>query len=214
MPIPLKPLRTVEAGAIATSEFEDRKSVFYGHIAHVESEREAIELRHSVMAQIPEASHYISAYIIREPALEHYSDAKEPHGTAGLPVLNVLKSHGLEDVACVVARVFGGTLLGKGGLMRAYTKAAQLAVAEARIVVGTPCNDLLVSIEYPLYEPLRAQLEGWGVQVLSESFAEAVTLELRVAAAECELICERVRNLSSGRAEVVVGPEELAFLEA
>ncbi|MCR5845122.1 MAG: YigZ family protein [bacterium] len=214
MPIPLKPLRTVEAGTVAISEFEDRKSVFYGHVAHVESESEAIELRHSVMEQVPEARHYVSAYILREPALEHYSDAKEPHGTAGLPVLNVLKGHELEDVVCVVARVFGGTLLGKGGLMRAYTKAAQLAVAEAHIVVRVPCNDIEVSIEYPAYEPLRAQLEGWGVQVLETIFTDIVTLELRVAASECELVCARIHELSNGRALIGVGAEKLAFLDA
>ena len=146
----MRAYRTIRGTWVA--EFEEKKSRFIGHATHVESEEEAISFRHGIRERIPEASHYVSAYTIHDPFLEHYSDAKEPHGTAGPPVLQVIKSLELEDVVCVVARIFGGTLLGRGGLMRAYTKAAQLAFAEAEVVLCAPCRDTMASLEYPLYE--------------------------------------------------------------
>ena len=209
----MKPYRTIEPGAIATSVYEDRKSRFSGFLSHVESEEAAVEFRHVIREQVPDASHYVSAYIIHDIGLEHYSDAKEPHGTAGLPVLNVLKGHELEDVVCVVARVFGGTLLGKGGLMRAYTKTASDAADAAHIVVRTPCRRLVLSIPYPLYEPLKVQLARWGVKVTGEDFAADVTLDLIVRCEDAHRVEEDIVEASNASAELVWGDEELCFLE-
>lgn len=209
----MKPYRTIEPGAIATSEYEDRKSRFFGFLAHVESEDAAVEFRHAIREQVPDASHYVSAFIIHGTRLEHYSDAKEPHGTAGLPVLNVLKGHELEDVICVVARIFGGTLLGKGGLMRAYTKAASDAADAAHIVVRAPCRRLVASIPYPFYEPLKVQLSRWGVKVADESFGTDVTLDLIVRLEDTGIVESNIIEASNASAELVWGDEELCFLD-
>ena len=157
----LKAYSTVAPGEVGESLFEDRKSQFYGFAMHVESADEAIEFRHRIIERIPAASHYVSAWVLADGS-EFFSDAKEPHGSAGLPTLNAIKGRGLEDTVCVVARVFGGTLLGKGGLMRAYTKAASDALDAAHIAQRIPCRSLEVIVPYQLYEPLVNRLCVYG----------------------------------------------------
>ena len=175
------------------------------HVTHVTTEQEAIEFRHGIREAIPEASHYVSAYSLRQDNYMHFSDAKEPSGTAGMPVLTVIQHLELKDVVCVVARIFGGTLLGRGGLVRAYTKAAQLAFAQAHIVTMAPCCDVLVSVEYSAYEQLLHMLEKQDVQVSESTFGSDVTVQIRVLAEHCDDVCESIRNLCNGRAEIMVG---------
>lgn len=196
----MRPYTTVEG--VSTSEFEDRNSRFFGHVAPASCEEEAVEFRHSIMAAIPEASHYVSAYVFHDPAYEHYSDAKEPHGTAGLPVLNVIKGHGVEDVVCVVARIFGGTLLGRGGLMRAYTKAAQMAFETAQLVEVAPCCDTLASFAYPLYEQVKAALVAQGAHIIGTDFADDVTVQYRTLEPAAPVVAAALTELCNGRIEL------------
>lgn len=212
----MRPYTTIQPDTVATSEYEDKKSRFFGFVTHVESEEEAIAFRSMIKEKIPEASHYVSAYRINSTGQEHYSDAKEPHGTAGLPVLNVLKGHELEDVVCVVARVFGGTLLGKGGLMRAYTKAASDAVASAvdagQIVTRVPCRLVTVTLPYSLYDPFKARLKEWETKIGKEEFGQDVTLDLIVESRAVSEYLDRIDDFSGGRANCHTGPEELRYL--
>ena len=206
----MRAYRTIRGTWVA--EFEEKKSRFIGHAAHVESEEEAIAFRHGIRERIPEASHYVSAYAIHDPFLEHYSDAKEPHGTAGPPVLQVIKSLELEDVVCVVARIFGGTLLGRGGLMRAYTRAAQLAFAEAEVVLRAPCRDTIASIGYPLYEQAVKLLEAQGARVLGSDFNSEVAIEFRTLSDRTDDVCRALTELCHGRVELLSGEESLQSL--
>lgn len=194
---------------VSTSLYEDRKSRFFGFVTRIESEEEVVAFRSGIKADIPEASHYVSAYRIHRTGIDHYSDAKEPHGTAGMPVLNVLVHHGLQDVVCVVARIFGGTLLGKGGLMRAYTQAAADAVAAARIVRCVPCHDLVIQVDYPQYDALVSQLALLGLEPGETTYAERVTIVVNVPSSEAEAVRERVTDFSHGRASVELGPERM-----
>ena len=197
----------------STGRFEDRKSVFTGFVTHVTSEEELVEFRHGVMRDIPEASHYVSAYVLHRGGLAHYSDAKEPHGTAGLPVLTVLQHHQLEDVGCVVARVFGGTLLGRGGLMRAYTAAAQRALEAARLMAAVPCVDVRARMGYPWYERVRALVEEQGAQVLDAQFAAQVELVFRVRAERCEAVLAQVGGLTAGQVAATPGAPRLQLVD-
>ncbi|MGI6220459.1 MAG: IMPACT family protein [Coriobacteriales bacterium] len=206
----MRAYRTIRGTWVA--EFEEKKSRFIGHATHVESEEEVIAFRSGIKERIPEASHYVSAYAIHDPFTEHYSDAKEPHGTAGPPVLQVIKSLELEDVVCVVARIFGGTLLGRGGLMRAYTKAAQLAFAEAEVVTRAPCRDTIASIEYPLYEQARKLLEAEGVRVLGCDFGAEVAIEFRTLSQDTDETCRKLTELCNGRIELLTGDESIQSL--
>ena len=208
----LRAYRTVAPDGVGESLYEDRKSQFFGFAVHAESAEEAVEFRHSVIERIPSASHYVSAWVLADGS-EFYSDAKEPHGSAGVPVLNAVKGAGVLDTACVVARVFGGTLLGKGGLMRAYTKAATEALAAARIVRRVPCQLVDAVVPYPLYEPLVKRAPDWGAQVDGADFAENVTLHLSVPVELAQSLVESIREFSNARAACTIGAQELRYLE-
>ena len=207
----LKAYSTVAPGEIGESLYEDRKSQFFGFATHAESADEAVEFRHRIIEQIPSASHYVSAWVLADGS-EFFSDAKEPHGSAGLPTLNAVKGRDLKDTACVVARVFGGTLLGKGGLMRAYTKAASDALAAARIVQRIPCRLLEVVIPYQLYEPLASRLATWDAHVDETDFAQDVTLRLVTPTENTNELVDRIRDFSNARAACSLDTEELRFL--
>ena len=207
----LKAYSTVAPGEVGESLFEDRKSQFYGFAAHAESADEAIEFRHRIIERIPAASHYVSAWVLADGS-EFFSDAKEPHGSAGLPTLNAIKGRGLKDTACVVARVFGGTLLGKGGLMRAYTKAASDALDAAHIAQRIPCRSLEVVVPYQLYEPLVNRLSTWDAHIDGADFAQDVTLHLAVPTEIAGELSDRIRDFSNARAICTLGTEELRFL--
>ncbi len=207
----MKAFRTVTG--VSTAEFEDRNSRFFGYVAHATTEEEAIDFRHSIRDAIPEASHYVSAWIMHSGAA-HYSDAQEPHGTAGLPVYTVIQHSQLEDVVIVVARIFGGTLLGRGGLMRAYTKAAKYALEKAHIVMYAPSCDVLVSVEYPLYQQLSTLIADRGIQVLDTSFAGDVTIEMRVLSQDVDKTCKDIEDLCNGRVEFFVGDEQMQMVDA
>jgi len=207
----LKAYSTVAPGEIGESLYEDRKSQFFGFATHAESADEAVEFRHRIIEQIPSASHYVSAWVLADGS-EFFSDAKEPHGSAGLPTLNAVKGRDLKDTACVVARVFGGTLLGKGGLMRAYTKAASDALDAANIVQRIPCRLLEVVIPYQLYEPLASRLATWDAHVDETDFAQDVTLRLVTPTENTNELVDRIRDFSNARAACSLDTEELRFL--
>ena len=117
----LKKYRTIKG--VKTSEFEEEKSRFITSAKYVESEEEAISFIEEIKDKNKQATHNCSAYIINEiPEIKRYSDDGEPQGSAGLPMLSVLEKEGVRNICVVVTRYFGGKLLGKGGLVRAYTR--------------------------------------------------------------------------------------------
>lgn len=135
----------------ANAEFEEKKSVFIGSVKRVYEESDAREFINKIKSEHKEATHNVYAYIIGENrGIQRYSDDGEPQGTAGIPVLEVLKKNSVTDIAVVVTRYFGGTLLGAGGLVRAYSKAASLAVKEAEIVEKVKGCVLEATIDYDL----------------------------------------------------------------
>ena len=117
----------------ADAEFIERRSRFIGHAAPAATEEEALRFVAAIKAQYADATHNVWAYHLQQ-GRERYADDGEPQGTAGPPVLDVLKKSGVVDVAVVVTRYFGGVLLGAGGLVRAYSHAAHLALEAARCV--------------------------------------------------------------------------------
>lgn len=187
----------------AQAEYEEKKSRFIGQVAHVETEEEAVAFLNGVRAANPMARHNVYAYVLREDNRVRYSDDGEPARTSGLPTLSVIEHAGLKDVICVTTRYFGGTLLGTGGLVRAYTKAAQDAFAGAQIVTFAECVDLTICVDYPLYDQLKHWLEGQGIQILSTDFAGDVALEVRVLASEADTVQAAVIELTHAQAELL-----------
>ena len=121
-------------GAPSHDTIYEKKSEFIGYISHAKTEADAQAFLASIRKKHYDARHACYAYIIKDEKIERQSDDGEPQKTAGMPILEVLRHSGLEDVIIVVVRYFGGTLLGTGGLVRAYTQAAQAAVASAEIL--------------------------------------------------------------------------------
>ena len=201
----MQPYDTIEGGA--TAEYEEKKSRFIAAVQHVETVDEALAFLARIRAENPMARHNVYAYVLRENNRTRYSDDGEPQKTAGLPVLSVIEHRGLRDVICVVTRYFGGTLLGTGRLVRAYTKSTQDAFTAAKTVTFAPCCDLVVCIGYALYEPVRRFLEEEGAEVLHVEFAGDVTLDVRVRAERAESLAAALVDVTNGTAEVLLGDE-------
>jgi uncharacterized YigZ family protein len=201
----MEPYDTIEGGA--TAEYEEKKSRFIAAVQHVQTEDEALAFLTRIRAENPMARHNVYAYVLRENNRVRYSDDGEPQKTAGLPTLSVIEHRGLKDVICVVTRYFGGTLLGTGGLVRAYTKATQEAFDAATEVTFAPCCDVVLCIGYPLYDQVSHFLSERGVQVLATDFAADVTLELRVRTEDTAELETALTNLTNGSADILVGDE-------
>ncbi len=190
----------------AEDRFTEKKSEFIGRISPVSTEQDALAFIEGIRRENREARHHVYAYRLRN-GVTRCSDDGEPQGTGGVPVLNVLQKEELIDVCLVVTRYFGGILLGGGGLTRAYSHGAALAVAAASRLVMTPCAVLRRRVAYPLYGKVTFLLPRFGVKVLQSDFGEDVILELAVREDRREGLCGQLTELSGGSAEIVLKEE-------
>lgn len=199
---------TIRAGLEATGEVVDRKSRFIAQIAHVAGEREAEEFIATVRARHHDARHNVPAWIL-EDGRERCSDDGEPSHSSGLPTLEVLRGAGLANVCCVVTRYFGGTLLGTGGLVRAYTAATQAAIASARehdqLAVMTLVTPVVVQIPYSAYDRVSRMAADAGAHVRDTLFEQDVQLTLAFRAGEEAAFVERLREMAAGEELARVG---------
>lgn len=189
------------------AEIEEKKSRFIAHLAHVESEDEALAFLEEIRAEHRMARHNVYAYILRgEGASERirYSDDGEPQKTAGHPTLQTLQHAGLTDIACVVTRYFGGTLLGTGGLVRAYTQATQAAISESKRVTVSVCIDITLRIAYPLYDQMVRIAADCSAKTLDTQYADAVTLTLRMLEGTQEPFLAKVTELCHGQEDITI----------
>lgn len=194
---------TISGRSIA--EIEEKKSRFIAHLAHVESEEEALSFLEEIGTEHRMARHNVYAYILRgEGASERirYSDDGEPQKTAGLPTLQTLQHAGLTDIACVVTRYFGGTLLGTGGLVRAYTQATQSAIAKSERVTVSVCIDITLRIAYPLYDQMVRIAAECNAKTLDTQYADTVTLTLRMLDGTQESFLMKVTELCHGQEDI------------
>ncbi len=159
-----------------TDEFTEKRSRFIGAITPVKTEEEALAFIRQRQKTYWDAKHNVYAYVLEGGNLCRFSDDGEPQGTAGLPVLDVLRKEGLTDCVVVVTRYFGGILLGGGGLVRAYSHGAKLAVDAAGVVQMRRCLTGEVACDYAQYGWLPAFLTERGAAVTDTRFGEAVTV--------------------------------------
>ena len=178
---------TLQSNIEASGEFVDRKSRFIAQLVHIESEDEANAFIEMVRKRHYDARHNVPAWILVD-GRERQSDDGEPSRTSGMPTLEVLRGAELKNVCCVVTRYFGGTLLGPGGLVRAYTAATQAAVAAAQeagqIVEMTSVVPVDVHVAYPQYEQVLRLAQDSGAKVSDTDYADAVTIHLVFKAGE------------------------------
>ncbi len=161
-------------------EFVEKRSRFIGYAAPAATEEEATAFIASIRERHREASHNVYAYVLRDRQIKRYSDDGEPQGTAGLPVLDVLQKAGIVDAVVVVTRYFGGTLLGAGGLVRAYTQGAAIGVQAARPKVMSPCTILEMDIDYAQYGKITYILPKYHTVTLNADFGVAVKLRVLI----------------------------------
>jgi len=181
-------------------ELIEKRSRFIGYVWQVESEDEALSHLKRIRTQHKDANHNVYAYTLRETGVTRYSDAGEPQGTAGLPVLNVLTKEEITNVLCVVTRYFGGTLLGTGGLVRAYSQAAKLALDAAGISAVRAWREILLSCTYAQYERLCKAATDASAVIEATDFGADVTLTLLLPDAEAGAFCAHITDVSAGTA--------------
>ncbi|NWF63391.1 MAG: YigZ family protein [Chloroflexi bacterium] len=188
-------------------------SRFIATLAPAFSIDEARTFIKKIRAEFSNASHNVPVYIIGggNTVIEYFSDDGEPSGTAGKPALTVLRGSGLGDVVMVITRYFGGTLLGTGGLVKAYTEAAQSVVNAVERGRRIPVHVAMAAIPYNFLERLRLLVSKNHGEVMGEDFAGDVTLTLQFPVTEYEAFQADLRELSAGKihAEVIETKEEI-----
>ncbi len=181
-------------------EIEVKHSRFIASAAFVETEEQALDFLAQIRAANRTANHNVYAYVLREGNRLRYSDDGEPAKTAGLPVLEAIQHAGLVDCIVVVTRYFGGTLLGTGGLVRAYTESASSVLEASRVVTVRSCVDIRVTVEYPLYERAALILQNAGARMQDPEFAQDVTLTATLPEGEEAPLIPAFAELSRGAA--------------
>ena len=190
------------------SEYVEKRSRFLGLVQPVSSEDEAREIIAACKKQYHDARHNCWCYLLRD-GTERYSDDGEPQGTAGLPMLEVFKREGVENVVCVVTRYFGGVLLGTGGLLRAYTKSAKDALDAAGIAAVRRWVKLEVGCPYSLFERMKTECLSLDGAVQNVDYGADVLLSLLLPENNAEAFSARVTELSAGACSALAVGEEL-----
>lgn len=196
--------RTVTS--LAKIELDEKKSKFIAVCRPLSTEGEATAFVSAVRQDYPDATHHVYAWILGgETNLQRYSDDGEPQGTAGIPVLDVLRKNGIDQAGIVVTRYFGGTMLGAGGLVRAYGKAAAQAMAAAVPIDMQLCQSFRITVGYPELDRLRRQLENAGITKIKCNFELDAELELAVPADSTEQLLQICADITHGAALIEPG---------
>ena len=182
-----------------SDEFTEKKSRFIGYAKPVSTENEAIEFVKKIRSKHPDARHNVYAYKVRENNIQRYSDDGEPAGTAGIPVLDVINKEGITDVCIVVTRYFGGTLLGAGGLLRAYTKGAKIAIDASVPVERAYCFLYSVNVDYSMLLTVKKEADAMGCIEGEIKYENDVTAYIFVPYS-VEGFCEKLTDKTNGRA--------------
>ena len=186
----------------AHDEFIVNKSRFIGYAAPCQTEEEALAFLRQIREKHKDATHNCYAYVIGENAgIMRYSDDGEPGGTAGLPMMEVLKSRGVVNCCVVVTRYFGGVLLGAGGLVRAYTKGCAIALNAAQVVRMILSRRLLWDVPYPLWDRVSHALKALPVMVEDTQFGASVEATLLVRLRDAEAVTQKITALTDAKAE-------------
>lgn len=192
-------------------EYEDRKSVFIGHAMPVSDESSALDFVSKIKKQYSDARHHVYAYILRENQTMRFTDDREPQGTAGMPVLDVIRKNGCVDVCIVVVRYFGGTLLGTGGLVKAYTSAALGALKDAEIIKYDLYTELSINVNYSDYGKITPILEASGFRTTDTLYSDGVTVVGKIPKDDYPALEKLIIESTSGRAALEIMSEKFDY---
>ena len=192
-------------------EFIEKKSRFIGRVWPVDTEEEALARIQEMKKQHYDATHNCWAYVIHNGPMR-FSDDGEPGGTAGNPMMQVLQRENLYNVVCVVTRYFGGILLGAGGLGRAYTKGAKIAVDAAGKSMKRVWTVLYVPVPYTYYERVKLEVAAFGGIIRDTQFGAEVELELLFPEANAQPFLDKLTDMTAGTVDgMETGREYRAF---
>lgn len=189
--------KTVEKEA--SDFFIEKKSKFIGYAKPVKTQEDALEFISKIKSKHWDATHNVYAYVLRENNIQRYSDDGEPSGTAGVPVLDVMLKESLVDVCVVATRYFGGTLLGAGGLVRAYSHTSKIALEAAGIITMAQCSVMSAEVDYSFYDRLNILLSDFSAVILDTSFSDKVCVEFSVKENIVDLLNAKLIDVSNGK---------------
>lgn len=195
----------------ASFEYEDRKSVFIATAMPVSTESEALAFLASIKKEYPDARHHVYAYVLRENSIMRFSDDREPQGTAGMPVLDIIRKNGCTDVAIVVIRYFGGTLLGTGGLVRAYSGSALGALKAGNIITYDVYAEMKISVSYSDYQRVVPYLADKEFRTEDVIYGENVEILGSVKKDKAEDILKGITEITSGRGISHITSEKFSY---
>lgn len=184
------------------AEFIERKSRFIGAAIPIENEQQALDFIAERRSMYWNATHNVYAYSLRDGRIRRFSDDSEPQGTAGMPTLDVLQKSDVTDICVVTTRYFGGVLLGAGGLVRAYSHAASIALNAAEIIRMLPVYTCRIICDYHTYGKLNTALISKGALDVTAEFTDAVIISFAIKTDEFDHINKNVIDLTNGKVSV------------
>lgn len=190
---------------MATDEIVEKRSRFIADVKPVETEEEAVAFLEEIKKKYWDARHHVYAYILEENNIQRYSDDGEPAGTAGVPVLDMIKKEGLTNLIVVVTRYFGGILLGTGGLVHAYSKSAKVGVEAAQPVTMTLCCEMTVECDYSLLGKIQSEVCSKGYEISGTDYAENVKISALVPVSEVSSFEADMIDKTNGRVSIKQG---------
>ncbi|MBH7066240.1 YigZ family protein, partial [Clostridioides difficile] len=191
-----------------TDEITIEKSVFIGYAKPIKSEEEALEFINEIKKKHKDATHNVWAYTVgKNMNIQRYSDDGEPQGTAGIPTLEVIKKEDLRDVAVVVTRYFGGTKLGAGGLVRAYTKGAKLGLEAGKIIYKVMYQEVKVKIDYTQLGKVQNELMNLGYFIKDTVYEDNVEIVVYSRLEDVEKLSEKMIDITNGTGKIILGEE-------
>lgn len=185
----------------ASDELIEKRSRFIGYVKPVTTQQEAVDFINEIKSRHWDATHNVYAYVIREEGISRYSDDNEPQGTAGIPVLDAIRKRDITDCVVVVTRYFGGTLLGAGGLVRAYSAAAKAGIDAAGECVMTLCSECELRCSYTLYGKIPSLIARFDGVTDDSVFADDVTVRFHLPCENLAAFNKALSEESSGKVQ-------------
>ena len=185
--------------AFASAELVEKRSRFIGYAKPVTTQDEAIAFINEIKTKHWDATHNVYAYVVQGEGVSRYIDDNEPQGTAGIPTLDAIRKRGITDCVVVVTRYFGGTLLGAGGLVRAYSAAAKAAIDAAGERVMTLCSACGFRCSYTLYGRIPALVARFGGTVDDAVFTDEVSIRFHLPCENLAAFNKALSEESSGK---------------
>ena len=203
-------LYTTLAGE-GSDEFEEKRSLFIGHAKHITSEEEAMEFVKAKKKEYSDATHNCWAYLLKGGIVARYSDDGEPQGTAGVPMLETIRKSGVCDAVVVVTRYFGGVLLGAGGLVRAYSHGAKVALDAAEIVTYEKYAELSLACSYSDYQRYSVLLPTFNAIIDGTDFSDKVTVLFAIKQTHVDSLNKKITEMSGGKNSLEIVGERFDF---